>query len=103
MNSFRIRIHNSDKKVGDFSLYIWPFYTKTPEKIQLYSKKMLKKCANSYCGKGSDNLFWTRHYRKYMLSMQNLDCKTFYVNRVSSPCDQYCLLTALGVINKPHM
>ena len=39
------------------------------------------------CGKSSDNLFWTYHDLKHIASMQNLECKTFYVNRSSGPCD----------------
>ena len=39
-----------------------------------------------YCGESSYNLFWTCHDQKHMASMQNPDCKTFYVNWTSGSC-----------------
>ena len=42
---------------------------------------------NFYCGKSSDKLFWTHHSLKYKPSVQNPECKTFYVNQSSGPCD----------------
>ena len=37
-------------------------------------------------GKISDNLFWIHHGLKYMASMQNPDCKIFYVSWTSGSC-----------------
>ena len=44
--------------------------------------------AHFYCGNSSDSLFWNHHGLKYMSSMQNLECKIFYVNRSSGPCER---------------
>ena len=47
---------------------------KTHYILQKYSKM---------CSQSSDNIFWTCHDQKYMASMQNPVCKTFYVSRSS--------------------
>ena len=49
---------------------------------------------NFYCGKSSDNVFWTHYSPKYNPSVQNPECKTFYVNQSSGPCekDNQCFL-----------
>ena len=39
------------------------------------------------CGQSSDNLFWTHHSLKCKSSIQNPECKTYYVNLSSGPCD----------------
>ena len=38
------------------------------------------------CGQSSDNLFWTHHSLKCKSSIQNPECKTYYVNLSSGPC-----------------
>ena len=54
--------------------------------IQYILKKYSKLCAHFYCGKSSDNIFWTPHKLKYMPNMQNSEWEIFYVNRSSGPC-----------------
>ena len=44
-------------------------------------------CAHFYCGNSSDNPFWIPHSPKYKPSMENPEWETFYVNRISGPCD----------------
>ena len=43
---------------------------------------------NSYCGKSSDNLFWTHWDLKKCPVLSKVDCKNFYVNWTSSLCDK---------------
>ena len=57
--------------------------------IQYILQNYSKMCAHFYCGKSSDNVFWTPHSLKYKPSVQNPECKTFYVNQSSGPCDTY--------------
>ena len=35
---------------------------------------------NSYCGRSSDNFFWTPHDLKIYAVWSKVDCKAFYVN-----------------------
>ena len=56
--------------------------------IQYIIKKYSKLCAHFYCGKSSDNIFWTPHKLKYMPNLQNSEWEIFYVNRISGPCAQ---------------
>ena len=46
-------------------------------------------CGSFYCSKSSDSVFWTHHNQKHTASMQNPNCKNFYVSWTSGSCDNF--------------